>query len=138
MYSEEDLEAYLDESLSLERAVELEGVIRNPAHPDQRELLDRLQLLIVSRDSGTHAIGEIWRRHRLSCPSREDLGRYLLEAMSDEEATFIKMHIEVVACEVCRSNLDDLIYAANQSNQSSTNMRRNKYFQSSVGRLRKQ
>ena len=137
-YTNEDLVAYLDESLSLEKAADLEKLLRDPGHADHKDLLDRLQQIVLSRDSGTHTIGEIWKRHRLSCPSREDLGRYILEAMSDEEANYIKIHIEVIECEICRSNLDDLQHSANQSQHTVIQDRRNKYFQSSVGRLRKQ
>jgi hypothetical protein len=137
-YSDEELVAYLDESLSLEKAAELEKLLRNPEHVDHQDLLNRVQQLMLSRDSGTHTIGEIWRRHRLSCPTREDLGRYILEAMSEAESLFIKIHIEVIECEVCRSNLDDLLHLSSQSQQAAIKDRRNRYFQSSVGRLRKQ
>jgi hypothetical protein len=137
-YSDEELVAYLEESLPLDKAADLEKRLRNPEDVESKTLLDRLQQLIFSRDSGTHTIGEIWKRHRLSCPTREDLGRYILEAMSDDEATYIKIHIEVIECEVCRSNLDDLLRSASQPDQAATKDRRRRYFQSSVGRLKKQ
>ncbi len=137
-YSDEELVAYLEESLPLEKAADLEKRLRSPESDENKALLDRLQQLILTRDSGTHTIGEIWKRHRLSCPTREDLGRYILEAMSDEESTYIKIHIEVTECDVCRSNLDDLLHATLQANQAAINDRRGRYFQSSVGRLKKQ
>ncbi|MCY2973873.1 MAG: hypothetical protein NTW52_04305 [Planctomycetota bacterium] len=137
-YSDEELVAYLEESLPLDKAADLEKLLRNPEDVESKALLDRLQQLIFSRDSGTHTIGEIWKRHRLSCPTREDLGRYILEAMSDDEAAYIKIHIEEIECEVCRSNLDDLRRSASPSDQASIKDRRSRYFQSSVGRLKKQ
>jgi len=133
-YSDHELLAYLEDSLPTEISANLEKLLRAP---NQIAIQNRLQNLIDSRDAGTHTIGEIWKRHHVSCPSREDLGRYILQAMSDAESKFIQLHIEVTRCEVCQSNLDDLLQATNQSNQAATISRRTKYFQSSVGRIKK-
>jgi len=133
-YSDEELLAYLEDSLPTEALADLEILLRTP---DQTSLQNRLQNLINARDAGTHTIGEIWKRHHVSCPTREDLGRYILQAMSDAESKFIQLHIEVTLCEVCQSNLDDLLLATNQSNQAAIISRRTKYFQSSVGRIKK-
>ena len=37
------------------------------------DLQKRLTAINGRRDAGVHSLGEIWRRHRLSCPSREQL-----------------------------------------------------------------
>ncbi len=51
------------------------------------------------REAGVHGLGEIWRRHRLTCPSRQQLGSYLLGAMDDAKREYIQFHIESVVAE---------------------------------------
>ena len=133
-YSDDDLLAYLDDLLPAEGAAEIEKRLRSSEHAALRT---RLEVLTRSRDTGTHTIGEIWKRHHASCPSREDLGRYILEAMSDDESKFVEIHLQVTQCEVCQSNLDDLLQSTNQANAAAVATRRTKYFQSSVGRVKK-
>ena len=60
------------------------------------------------RDAGMHSLGEIWRRRRLSCPSRDQLGSYLMSVLDEGEEQFIRFHIEVSGCRICAANLDDL------------------------------
>ena len=68
-----DLEAFLDESLPAERMAAIEDALRH------NEVLQKQVAAINGRrDAGVHSLGEIWRRHRLSCPSREQLGSFLL------------------------------------------------------------
>ncbi|MFY8200331.1 MAG: hypothetical protein ACOVLE_06655 [Pirellula staleyi] len=120
--------AYLEESLPSESMSFIEIALR-----DDEELRRRLSLLIGRRDSGVHTVGDIWRRHRLSCPPREELGSYLLGAMMDDQADYIKFHLEQIGCRFCQSNLDDL---SASHHRDAVIARRRKYFQSSVGRLR--
>lgn len=120
--------AYIEESLPSESMASIENNLRS-----DDQLRQRLAHLIGRRDSGVHTVGDIWRRHRLSCPSRESLGSFLLGAMLDEQAEYIRFHIEQIGCRFCQSNLDDL--SASHHQDAVTN-RRKKYFQSSVGRLR--
>ena len=79
-FTEAELEAYLEEALGNERAAEIEKAIRN-----DRGLLEKLATINSRRDSGVHSIGEIWRRHQLSVPTREELGGYLLGILSPEQ-----------------------------------------------------
>lgn len=126
-----DLEAYLDEALPPEAMSEIEQVLRtSPA------LQQQLCEILRRRDLGVHSLGEIWRRHRVSCPSREELGSYLLEALEAEHARYIEFHVEQGGCRICAANLDDLREQANQVNQPAHEHRRRNYFQSSVGYLR--
>ena len=37
------------------------------------DLAKQLIAIHRRRDAGLHSLGEIWRRHRLSCPSRQEL-----------------------------------------------------------------
>jgi hypothetical protein len=128
--SESDLEAYLDEALPAEEMAAIEETLRGDA-----ELGRRLAAINRRRDAGLHSLGEIWRRARLTCPTREQLGGYLLEILDDGEADYIAFHLETVRCRVCRANLDDLeAQRAEQSAAAET--RRRKYFQSSAGYLK--
>jgi hypothetical protein len=126
--SDATLLAYIEESLPLEQMTKLESDLRS-----DQDLRQRLALLVSQRDNGVHSIGDIWRRHRISCPTREELGSYLLGAMTDEKRDYIKFHIQNIGCRYCQSNLTDL--SAHQHEEAAT-ARRRKYFQSSVGRLK--
>ena len=128
MITDHMLLAYIEESLPSESMSRIEIALRNDA-----ELRQRLRHLMGRRDSGVHTVGDIWRRHRLSCPSREELGSYLLGAMMDDQADYIKFHLEQIGCRFCQSNLDDL---SASHHRDAVIARRRKYFQSSVGRLR--
>ncbi|PQO31591.1 hypothetical protein [Blastopirellula marina] len=132
-----DLEAYLNEELAVEEASSVEEQIR-----EEPELKARLLEILARRDAGVHSLGEIWRRHRVTCPTRPQLQQYLLGVLpSQEEVNYITFHLEQVGCRICAANLADLIKASEDSEQTASEeqqkTRRRKYFQSSVGRLRK-
>jgi hypothetical protein len=126
-----DLEAYLDEALPPEEMARIEKSMRT-----DHALVAELASVHARRNSGVHSLGEIWRQHRLSCPSREQLGSYLLGAMADVVARHIAFHVEVVGCRYCRANLIDL-----ESQQAgpppTSDARRRKYYQSSAGYLKR-
>jgi hypothetical protein len=128
MFNDSTLLAYIEESLPAETMVHIESQLRS-----DEALRQQLSQVIAKRDSGVHTVGDIWRRHRLSCPTREDLGSYLLGAMMDDQADYIKFHLEKIGCRYCQSNLDDL---SESHHRDAVVARRKKYFQSSVGRLR--
>jgi anti-sigma factor RsiW len=130
--SEIDLEGYLDEALPVEQMAAIEARLR--AEPD---LLRRLAELNRRRDAGVHSVGSIWRRYRVTCPSRSTLSSYLLGALPDEEAAYIRFHLETVGCRVCRANIEDLQHKAAAGADTETQARRRKYFESSAGLLRK-
>jgi anti-sigma factor RsiW len=124
-----ELEAYLDEALSPEEMAGVERALRK-----QPELADRLAAINARRDAGVHSLGEIWRRQRISCPTREQLGSYLLGALASEHADYIAFHIERTGCRFCRANVDDMKrYQQEGAEVAAT--RRTKYFQSSAGYL---
>ncbi|MCE2752260.1 MAG: hypothetical protein LW720_10250 [Pirellula sp.] len=131
--SDSVLLAYLDDALSEEKIAQIEQAIRADA-----DLRLRIEALVAQRDSGMHSLGDIWRRHRLSCPTREQLGSYLLEAMLQDSSDYLRFHIEVIGCRYCRANLADLQLAQDQAKQSEATVaqRRKRIFQSSVGRMR--
>ncbi len=126
-FSEAELEAYLDEELAPSAMAAIESELRR-----NRKLSETLALINARRDAGVHSIGEIWRRHRVSCPTREQLGSSLLGALEPEYMEYIRFHVELVGCRMCNANLDDLQL---RQTKIETVVRRDKYFQSTVGRL---
>lgn len=137
LVSDQELEAYLDEALPAERMAAIEASLRE--HP---ALVERLRAILTQRENGIHSVSEIWRRYRISCPSRETLGAYLLDALSAGEASFVQIHLEVVECPFCLANIADLRNTADlqsvsrkESQEAEAEKRRRKYFQSSVTHL---
>lgn len=126
-----DLEAYLDEALSAAEMTRIETLLRS--NPDQ---LARLASIHARRDQGVHSVGEIWRRHRITCVPREQLGSYLLDSLDNEYAAYVHFHLETIGCRVCQANLEDLRKQAEESGEQ-TQKRRQRYFQSTAGNLRK-
>lgn len=125
-----DIEAYLDEALPPEQMVQVEMALRKDP-----KLVRELKTVQSRRNAGVHSLGEIWRRGRLSCPAREQLGSYLLGVLSKEPAGYVRFHLEVVGCRYCQANLTDLKHRQAEKDEV-VQERRRKYFQSSVGHLR--
>jgi hypothetical protein len=129
-FTPSELEAYLDEGLSPEEMAEVERALRR-----EPSLLRKLASIHSRRDAGVHTLGEIWRRHRVSCPTREQLGSYLLGVLSAAQSDYIDFHLHKVGCRCCRANLDDMQRQHEETAEIAVN-RRNRYFQSSAGYLR--
>ena len=129
-FRQSDLESYLDESLPPEEMARIERALR-----DDRALVERLASIHARRGEGVHSLGEIWRRHRLSCPTREQLGSFLLGVLPEATANYVAFHVETAGCRYCQANLADL-RAQQTSADSEAEVRRRKYFQSSAGRLK--
>ena len=130
-FRQPDLEAYLDEALPVEEMAHIEKTLR-----DQPPLARQLAVILARRDSGVISLGEVWRRHRLSCPTRQELGSFLLGVLPDDAAQYAAFHIEVVGCRYCQANVADLKNQQAEA-QASVEGRRRKYFQSSAGHLRR-
>jgi hypothetical protein len=129
-FRQSDLEAYLDESLPAEEMAAIERALR-----EDRSLMQQLASVHSRRNAGVHSLGEIWRRHRISCPTREQLGGYLLETLPEELADYIAFHLETVGCRYCQANLRDLQLQMAED-QKVVETRRRRYFQSSAGYLK--
>ena len=129
--TDSDLEAYLDEALAPPEMAAIEAELRSHPH-----LLKQLARIHSRRDAGVHSLGEIWRRHRLSCPTRQQMGSFLLGVLDDEQAAYIRFHLEVVACRLCHANMEDLRQRQAESDEA-TVVRRKKYFNSSAGYLQR-
>jgi hypothetical protein len=126
-----DLQAYLDEALSPTQMSAIEIELRG-----KPELLQQLAAINARRDAGVHNVGEIWRRQRLSCPSREQLGSFLLGALDSGQVEYIEFHIQTICCRLCQANLDDLRRQQEETAET-VKTRRTKYFQSTAGHLRR-
>ncbi|QDU25545.1 hypothetical protein ETAA8_06140 [Anatilimnocola aggregata] len=125
-----ELEAYLEETLAAEEMAAIEHELRQ-----RPELLRRLSTILGRRDAGLHSVGEIWRRHRLSCPDRQQLGSYLLGVLDNEHANYIRFHLDQIGCRYCQANYADL-RSQQEETQELIVTRRTKYFQSTAGHLR--
>jgi len=128
-FSDAELLAYLDEMLPSERAALIERELR-----DSTSLRQRATILSRRRDQGGHSVGEIWRRHRLTCLTRSQLGSYLLGTLEQSLVDYIDFHLRTIGCRICAANLHDL-ESARQSD-GETRQRRRKFFESSAGYLR--
>ena len=99
------LRDYLADALTPEGSARVEKALR-----DSAELRARLEDVRQNRADGQlHTLGAIWHRARLTCPSRQQLGSYLLEALDPELAAYLQFHLDVVECPFCQANLADLL-----------------------------
>ena len=130
----EELLAFLEEQLPAERMAEIEQALRG-----DKELQQRLAAVVHQHDPGAHSVGAIWRRRRLSCPSRSELGSYVLGASEPTRAEYIEFHLRVIGCRYCVANLEDLEQTAGEQAAGEqadvVTRRRQKFFQSSAGYL---
>ena len=128
-FTDQQLQAYLDETLASETMSQIEKALRQDDH-----LRDRIIQLAGAREAGSHGLGENWRRNRVSCPTRQQLGSYILQALDREVADYIHFHLELVGCRLCAANLEDLQRQRTEQAQTAQTRRR-RYFQTSAGYL---
>jgi hypothetical protein len=125
----EQLDSYLDDALSDSETAQVEQALR------QSDVLRRqLRGVMQERDRGEHSIGAIWRRRRLTCPTREQLGSYLLQVLDADQQDYIDFHLQTVACSYCLANLSDL-QALQKEPAPKVRERRRRFFESSAGLL---
>ena len=125
----EQLHAYLDDALSDAETAKVEQALR-----DSESLRCSLRQAMQERDRGEHSLGAVWRRERLTCPTREQLGSYLLQVLDEAEQDYIAFHLNVVECAYCVANLADL-QALQQEPAPRARERRRRFFHSSAGYL---
>jgi len=128
-WTDREITAWLDEMLPPARMAEFEHQVRT-----DKSLQQKVAGVIRSRDQGGNSIGEIWQRARLSCPTRTELGSFLLQTLTPEHADYIEFHLTIVGCRLCQANLADLEEQSSQ--QSPPDTRRRRFFESSAGLLR--
>lgn len=76
----------------------------------------------------------IWREEGISCPKRTTLGRYLLGALDADWNSYVEFHTQVVSCDRCQANLEDL-RSEDQRDAAATRAWRDRCFASSIGFL---
>src|SRR5258708_4491338 len=121
-FTDAELLAYFDEGLPVDRMAALESELRGSPG-----LRNRAASLRQERDSQGHTVGEIWRRGRLSCPTRHQLGSFLLGALPAQLSQYIRFPLETIGCRYWAANLDALRQAAPQGS-TETAQRRHKVF----------
>jgi hypothetical protein len=127
----ETLRAFVDDALTESETARVEQALRA-----SEPLRKQLQHVIQERERGDHTIGAIWRRARLTCPSREQLGSYVLQVLDPGLQDYIEFHVRTVACAFCQANLTDLQTRQKEA-QSQVQERRRRIFASSAGLLPK-
>jgi DNA-binding phage protein len=125
----EQLHAYLDDALSDAETAKVEQALRG-----SETLRRSLRQAMQERDRGEHSLGAVWRRERLTCPTREQLGSYLLQVLDEGEQDYFDFHLQVIGCPFCVANLADL-QAQQQEPAPRARERRRRFFQSSAGYL---
>ena len=125
----EMLAGYLDDALGEPEIAKIEQELRA-----SEPLRQQLKQIIQERDRGEHSVGAIWRRQRLSCPQREQLGSFLLGVLDDDVQDYVEFHLKTIGCAYCLANLADL-QTQQQQDDGQVKKRRKKYYHSSAGLL---
>ncbi len=123
------LHAYLDDALSEAEMAHVERALR-----DSNDLRQSLRQAMQERDRGEHTLGAVWRRERLTCPTREQLGSFLLQVLDEASQDYFQFHLETVSCPFCLANLADL-QAQQQEPAPQARQRRRRFFETSAGLL---
>lgn len=97
------LRDYLHDALPDAELATVEKALRESA-----KLRALYKEVVEQEDRGEHTVGAIWRRERVSCLSRDQLGSYLLGAGDPELLDYIDFHLKTIGCPYCQANLDDL------------------------------
>lgn len=124
------LRDYLNDALPDAELTAVEKAVRE--RPEIQALLMHIRQEV---DRGEHSVGAVWRREKLSCPSRDQLGGFLLGAGDPEFHDYIEFHLKTVGCPECAANLDDL-EQKNANPEPTVHTRRQRILDSSVGILR--
>ncbi len=124
------LSAYVDDALGETEIARIEQALR-----DSDVIRQQLTLMLRDRDRGEHSVGAIWRRNRLSCPSRQQVGSFLLGVLEDDAHDYIQFHMQTIGCAYCLANLADLQAQHQAGADDQAKQRRKRLFQSSAGLL---
>lgn len=76
-----------------------------------------------------------WSDNLLSCLKRNTVGAYTLGVLDSDLHDYVAFHLEIIGCEVCTSNLEDL--KREQENAKGRDDARDRLFASSIGFLKK-
>lgn len=92
MLDDQRLLAYIRDELPAEQLREME-LLRTNA--ESRSFWGRL---LEGTQGDQHAPGTVWRQSRLTCPSREEWGSYLLGVLDPHFAAYYRFHLDRVEC----------------------------------------
>lgn len=124
-FTDAELQAYIAESLSVERSVVLEEALRTST-----ALRDRLRAYLAANDQAPMSVGQLWQQQRLSCPTRSTWAAYLAGELGSGLTEYFQFHLDEIGCRFCAANVADL-----QAGDPEAERRTRKYFETSVGRL---
>lgn len=130
MLDDQRLLAYIRDELPAEQLREIEELLRTNA-----ESRDQLGRLLEGTQGDQHAPGTVWRQSRLTCPSREEWGSYLLGVLDPHFAAYYRFHLDRVECPFCLANVADLRELL-QSPLEQIRDRQERIFRSSLGALK--
>jgi len=125
----EQLHAFLDDALSESEMARVEQVLR-----ESDALRRALRQAMQERDRGEHSLGAVWRRDRLTCPTREELTSYLFQVLDEARQDYLDFHLQTVGCPYCTANLADL-HARRKEGDEQARQRRKRIFTSSAAYL---
>lgn len=120
---------YVRDSLSKDESLTVETALRSSA-----EMRSRLQRLLDAHCVDELGPGSVWRESRLSCPSREEWGSFLLGILDLQSSDYCRFHLEVVECPYCRANVEDL-KESNRTTLAESQIRQERVFRSSAGKI---
>jgi hypothetical protein len=125
-FTDAELRAYLDERLPVSRSSELETALRGtPA------LAKRLEALLATEDRADFSVEAVWRKRRLSCPSRSTWALYIAGGLGDGLKQYLEFHVQTIGCRSCAANVEDLRRGLDADSQRRTR----RVFESSIGHL---
>lgn len=124
------LRDYLNDALPDAETAAVEKALR-----DKPEIVALFHEVRQEADASGHTLGGVWRRERISCPTRDQLGAYLLEALDPDQLDYVKFHLTSVGCAFCQANLDDL-EKLNAEPAEPAKKRRRRIMDSTAGALR--
>jgi len=125
----EQLASYIEDALSDSETAQVERALRQ-----SEPLRQQLRQLMLEEDRGEHSVGAIWRRQRLTCLPRAQLGSYLLGVLEPDLHDYVTFHLQIIGCSYCQANLTDL-KGQQQVPAPLDQQRRRRYFESSAGLL---
>ncbi len=124
------LRDYIEDALPDDELPLVEKALR-----EQPEIQTLFRQIREELDRGEHSIGAIWRRERLSCPTRDQLGSFLLEALDPDLQDYISFHLKTIGCAQCQANLEDLNKRKAESDEP-VRKRRQRIVKSTAGLLK--
>jgi len=122
---------YLNDALPDAELAAVEKAVR-----ESRDVQELAQSVREEVDRGEHSVGAVWRRERLSCPPREQIGGFFLGALDPDQLGYIELHLKVVGCPYCQANLEDLAKRQAEA-ETPVKKRRQRIVKSSAGLLKK-